>query len=90
MPPIGGDPVLDLDVDAHHDRCHLCAASYVWPGKSRVQRYHGDDFPFAATTSSTTTAPTPRTPRSVPGSSGRVRVEDGAADPLWESRGSTR
>jgi predicted TIM-barrel fold metal-dependent hydrolase len=80
--------VLDLDViDAHHHLCHLSAASYPWLEGPRVARYHGndvslrrdyllDDYRADAAELDALGA------RLV----GSVHVENGAGDPLWESR----
>jgi predicted TIM-barrel fold metal-dependent hydrolase len=80
--------VLDLDViDAHHHLCHLTAASYPWLEGPRVARYHGDDFPlrrdyliddYRADAAGLDALGARLT--------GSVHVENGAADPLWESR----
>jgi predicted TIM-barrel fold metal-dependent hydrolase len=79
--------MLDLDViDAHHHLCHLSAASYPWLEGPRVQRYHGDDFPLRrdyllADYRADTAELAVLGGRLV----GSVHVENGAADPLWES-----
>lgn len=80
--------VLDLDVvDAHHHLCQLSQASYPWLEGPPVARYHGDDVPlrrdylledYLADTAELG----PLGGRLV----GSVHVENGAADPLWESR----
>jgi predicted TIM-barrel fold metal-dependent hydrolase len=80
--------VLGLDViDAHHHLCHLSAASYPWLEGPRVVRYHGDDFPlrrdyligdYRADAAGLGTLGARL--------AGSVHVENGAADPLWESR----
>jgi predicted TIM-barrel fold metal-dependent hydrolase len=89
MPPIGGDEtVLNLDViDAHHHLCHLSAASYPWLEGPRVVRYHGDDFPLRRDYllddyRADAAGLEPLGARLA----GSVHVENGAADPLWESR----
>jgi hypothetical protein len=87
-PTRGGDPVLDLDVvDAHHHLCHLSAASYPWLAGPPVQRYHGDDLPlrrdYLLDDYRTDAAQLGALGARLVGS---VHVENGAADPLWESR----
>jgi predicted TIM-barrel fold metal-dependent hydrolase len=80
--------VLDLDViDAHHHLCHLSRASYPWLEGPPVVRYHGDDLPLRrdyllADYLSDAAELEPLGGRLV----GSVHVENGAADPLWESR----
>ena len=81
-------PVLDLDViDAHHHLCHRSAASHPWLEGPRVVRYHGDDFPlrrdYLIDDYRTDTAELDALGRRLVGS---VHVENGAADPLGESR----
>jgi predicted TIM-barrel fold metal-dependent hydrolase len=80
--------VLDLDiVDAHHHLCYLSAASYPWLEGPHVTRYHGDDFPLRrdyllddyCADVAELTALGARLAAS-------VHVENGAADPLQESR----
>src|SRR3954449_12719117 len=89
MRPIGGDEtVLDLDViDAHHHLCHLSAASYPWLEGPYVARYHGDDVPlrrdYPLSDSGADAAGLEALGARLAGS---VHVENGAADPLWESR----
>jgi predicted TIM-barrel fold metal-dependent hydrolase len=80
--------VLDLDViDAHHHLCHRSAASYPWLEGPRVVRYHGDDFPlrrdYLIDDYRTDTAELDALGGRLVGS---VHVENGAADPLGESR----
>jgi predicted TIM-barrel fold metal-dependent hydrolase len=80
--------VLDLDVvDAHHHLCHLSAASYPWLEGPPVQRYHGDDLPlrrdYLLDDYRTDAAQLEALGARLVGS---VHVENGAADPLWESR----
>jgi predicted TIM-barrel fold metal-dependent hydrolase len=80
--------VLDLAViDAHHHLCHLSAASYPWLEGPRVTRYHGDDFPlrrdYLLDDYSADTAQLAALAARLVGS---VHVENGAADPLWESQ----
>jgi predicted TIM-barrel fold metal-dependent hydrolase len=80
--------VPDLDVvDAHHHLCHLSVASYPWLEGPAVRRYHGDDLPlrrdyllddYRADTAELGALGARLT--------GSVHVENGAADPLWESR----
>jgi predicted TIM-barrel fold metal-dependent hydrolase len=80
--------VLDLDViDAHHHLCDLSAASYPWLEGPAVARYHGDDLPLRRDYllddyRADAAALGPLGARLV----GSVHVENGAADPLWESR----
>jgi len=81
-------PVLDLDViDAHHHLCHLSAASYPWLAGPRVVRYHGDDFAlrrdYLIDDYRADAAGLDALGARLVGS---VHVENGAADPLWESR----
>lgn len=80
--------VLDIDViDAHHHLCHLSAASYPWLEGPRVVRYHGDDVPlrrdYLLDDYRTDTTELDALGGRLVGS---VHVENGAADPLWESR----
>jgi predicted TIM-barrel fold metal-dependent hydrolase len=81
-------PVLDLDViDAHHHLCHLSAASYPWLEGPRVLRYHGDDFPLRRDyLIEDYRADAARLAALGGRLVGSVHVENGAADPLWESR----
>jgi predicted TIM-barrel fold metal-dependent hydrolase len=86
--PNGGEPVLDLDViDAHHHLCALSTASYPWLEGSRVTRYHGDDLPlrrdYLLHDYRADAAQLDALGARLVGS---VHVENGAADPLWESR----
>jgi predicted TIM-barrel fold metal-dependent hydrolase len=80
--------VLELDViDAHHHLCHLSAASYPWLEGPRVVRYHGDDLPLRRDYLiddylADAAGLQPLGARLA----GSVHVENGAADPLWESR----
>jgi predicted TIM-barrel fold metal-dependent hydrolase len=81
-------PVLDLDVvDAHHHLCHLSAASYPWLSGPPVVRYHGDDLPlrrdYLLDDYRADVAALDALGARLAGS---VHVENGAADPLWESR----
>jgi predicted TIM-barrel fold metal-dependent hydrolase len=81
-------PVPDLDIiDAHHHLCHLSAASYPWLEGPRVVRYHGDDFPlrrdYLIDDYRADAAELDALGARLVGS---VHVENGAADPLWESR----
>jgi predicted TIM-barrel fold metal-dependent hydrolase len=81
-------PMLDVDiVDAHHHLCHLSAVSYPWLEGPPVPRYHGDDLPlrrdyliddYRADTAELHTLGARL--------AGSVHVENGAADPLRESR----
>jgi predicted TIM-barrel fold metal-dependent hydrolase len=80
--------VPDLDViDAHHHLCHLSAASYPWLSGPRVERYHGDDLPlrrdYLIDDYRADAAELDALGARLVGS---VHVENGAADPLWESR----
>jgi predicted TIM-barrel fold metal-dependent hydrolase len=80
--------VLDLDViDAHHHLCHRSAASYPWLEGPPVVRYHGDDVPlrrdYLLDDYRTDTAELDALGGRLVGS---VHVENGAADPVWESR----
>jgi predicted TIM-barrel fold metal-dependent hydrolase len=80
--------VLDLDViDAHHHLCHLSAASYPWLEGPPVVRYHGDDLPlrrdYLIEDYLADAAGLGALGARLGGS---VHVENGAADPLWESR----
>jgi len=80
--------VIDLDViDAHHHLCHLSAASYPWLEGPQVARYHGDDRPlrrdYLVDNYRADTAGLAALGAQVVGS---VHVENGAADPIWESR----
>ncbi|MEV8508955.1 amidohydrolase family protein [Actinoplanes sp. NPDC051475] len=80
--------MLDLDViDAHHHLCHLSAASYPWLEGPRVTRYHGDDVPlrrdYLLDDYRADAAQLDALGAQLAGS---VHVENGAADPLWESR----
>jgi predicted TIM-barrel fold metal-dependent hydrolase len=82
------EAVLDLDViDAHHHLCHLSAASYPWLQGPRIVRYHGDDFPlrrdYLLDDYRTDAAGLDALGARLVGS---VHVENGAADPLWESQ----
>jgi predicted TIM-barrel fold metal-dependent hydrolase len=80
--------MLDLDViDAHHHLCHLSRASYPRLEGPPVVRYHGDDRPLRrdyllADYLADAAALDPLGARL----GGSVHVENGAADPLWESR----
>jgi predicted TIM-barrel fold metal-dependent hydrolase len=80
--------MLDLDViDAHHHLCHLSAASYPWLSGPPVVRYHGDDLPLRRDYliddyRADAAALDALGARLV----GSVHVENGAADPRWESR----
>jgi predicted TIM-barrel fold metal-dependent hydrolase len=81
-------PVLDLDViDAHQHLCHLSAASYPWLEGPRVARYHGDDFPLRR---DYLVEDYRADVADLAALGGRivaaVHVENGAADPLRESR----
>lgn len=78
-------PELEV-IDAHHHLCNLSHASYPWLQGQPVARYHGDDFPlrrdylledYLTDTAELAT----RRARLV----GSVHVENGAADPIWES-----
>lgn len=80
--------MLDLDViDAHHHLCHLSAASYPWLEGPQVARYHGDDRPlrrdYLVDDYCADTAGLAALGAKVVGS---VHVENGAADPIRESR----
>jgi predicted TIM-barrel fold metal-dependent hydrolase len=89
MRSIGGDgPLLDLDViDAHHHLCHLSAASYPWLEGPYVARYHGDDLPLRRDyLLSDYRADAAGLEALGARLAGSVHVENGAADPLWESR----
>jgi len=79
--------VLNLDViDAHHHLCHLSAASYPWLEGPQVVRYHGDDFPlrrdYLIDDYKADAAGLDALDARLVGS---VHVENGAAEPLWES-----
>ena len=80
--------MLELDViDAHHHLCRLSSASYPWLEGPRVVRYHGDDFPLRRDYLLDDYLADARAldelgARLV----GSVHVENGAADPLGESR----
>ena len=80
--------MLDLDViDAHHHLCQLSEASYPWLEGPPVARYHGDDLPLrrdylCADYLADAAELEPLGGRLV----GSVHVENGAADPLRESR----
>jgi predicted TIM-barrel fold metal-dependent hydrolase len=80
--------VLDLDIiDAHHHLCHLSAASYPWLEGPQVMRYHGDDFAlrrdYLLDDYRADAAGLEALGAKLAGS---VHVENGAADPLWESQ----
>jgi predicted TIM-barrel fold metal-dependent hydrolase len=80
--------VINLDViDAHHHLCHLSAASYPWLEGPRIVRYHGDDLPlrrdYLLDDYRADAAELEALGARLAGS---VHVENGAADPLWESR----
>ena len=80
--------MLDLDIiDAHHHLCRLSAASYPWLEGPLVVRYHGDDFPlrrdYLLDDYRTDAAGLDALGARLVGS---VHVENGAADPLWESQ----
>jgi predicted TIM-barrel fold metal-dependent hydrolase len=80
--------VLDLDIiDAHHHLCHLSAASYPWLEGPQVVRYHGDDFSlrreYLLDDYRADAAGLEALGARLAGS---VHVENGAADPLWESQ----
>lgn len=80
--------MLDQDViDAHHHLCDLGPASYPWLEGPAQRRYHGDDLPlrrryllddYLADAAELA----PLGGRLI----GSVHVENGAADPAWESR----
>lgn len=74
---------LDFDiVDAHHHLCDL-AHSYPWlEGPAEPFRYHGDDRPIRRSYSLDDYLRDFGGLRLV----GSVHVENGAADPLWETR----
>jgi predicted TIM-barrel fold metal-dependent hydrolase len=80
--------VLPPDViDAHHHLCHLSVASYPWLEGPPVARYHGDDRPLRrdyllADYLADAEQLRPLGARLV----GSVHVENGAADPAWESQ----
>ena len=80
--------MLDLDIiDAHHHLCQLGEASYPWLEGPPVARYHGDDLPLRrdyllADYLADVAELEPLGGRLV----GSVHVENGAADPLRESR----
>jgi len=78
--------VLDV-LDAHHHLCHLGAASYPWLEGPPVVRYHGDDLPlrrdYLVDDYRADAAELSGVGARLIGS---VHVENGAADPLWESR----
>jgi predicted TIM-barrel fold metal-dependent hydrolase len=80
--------MLDLGVvDAHHHLCHLSAASYPWLEGPVAARYHGDDLPLRRDY----LLDDYRSDAAELGAlgarlAGSVHVENGAADPLWESR----
>ncbi|MEJ3404813.1 amidohydrolase family protein [Rathayibacter sp. YIM 133350] len=72
--------------DAHHHLCALSRASYPWLEGPRVERYHGDDFPLRrdyllADYRADAEELHPLGARLT----GSVHVENGAADPRWES-----
>jgi predicted TIM-barrel fold metal-dependent hydrolase len=80
--------VLDLDIiDAHHHLCHLSAASYPWLEGPQEVRYHGDDFSlrrdYLLDDYRADAAGLEALGARLAGS---VHVENGAADPLWESQ----
>ncbi|KQO97631.1 amidohydrolase family protein [Leifsonia sp. Leaf264] len=80
--------MLDLDViDAHHHLCALSSASYPWLEGPRVDRYHGDDVPlrhdYLLADYRADAAELDLLGGRLVGS---VHVENGAADPRWESR----
>ncbi|HEV7908022.1 MAG TPA: amidohydrolase family protein [Pseudonocardiaceae bacterium] len=80
--------MLDLDIiDAHHHLCHLSAASYPWLEGPQVVRYHGDDFSlrreYLLDDYRADAAGLEALGAKLAGS---VHVENGAADPLWESQ----
>jgi predicted TIM-barrel fold metal-dependent hydrolase len=83
--------VLDLDVvDAHHHLCHLYAASYPWLEGPPVARYHGDDVPLRRDNLLGHYRADAAELSALGGRLvGSVHVENGAADPRWESRWST-
>ena len=73
-------------IDAHHHLCYLSRASYPWLEGPRIPRYHGDDFPlrrdylvndYLADASELGALGA----RLV----GSIHVENGAAEPMWES-----
>ena len=80
--------MLDIDVvDAHHHLCHLSAASYPWLEGPPVARYHGDDLPLRRDYLLDDYRVDAAELRALDaGLVGSVHVENGAADPLWESR----
>jgi predicted TIM-barrel fold metal-dependent hydrolase len=79
--------MLDLDViDAHHHLCALSTASYPWLEGPRVQRYHGDDFPLRRDYLLVDYRADAAELGALGGRLvGSVHVENGAADPQWES-----
>jgi len=80
--------MLDLDViDAHHHLCRLSSASYPWLEGPRVVRYHGDDFPLRRDYLLDDYLADARALDELGARLlGSVHVENGAADPLGESR----
>lgn len=78
---------MTIDViDAHHHLCLLSGASYPWLEGPAVARYHGDDLPLrrdylVADYLADAAGLAPLGARLV----GSVHIENGAADPLWES-----
>lgn len=80
--------MLDLDViDAHHHLCDLGPASYPWLEGPAVRRYHGDDLPLRRRYLLPDYLADAGELAALGGRLvGSVHVENGAADPLWESR----
>jgi predicted TIM-barrel fold metal-dependent hydrolase len=78
---------MTLDViDAHHHLCLLSSASYPWLEGQPVARYHGDDLPLRRDYL------VPDYQEDAAGLAaldarliGSVHIENGAADPLWET-----
>ncbi|WP_051039620.1 amidohydrolase family protein [Microbacterium sp. B24] len=74
-------------IDAHHHLCALSAASYPWLEGTAPARYHGDDLPlrrdYLLPDYLADAAGLDALGMRLVGS---VHVENGAADPLWESR----
>lgn len=78
--------VLEI-IDAHHHLCQLSQAPYPWLQGPRIDRYHGDDFPLRRDYLVDDYVADTRELESLNAKLvGSIHVENGAADPMRESK----